>query len=169
MTGCAADGKLSANYRSTPGNHPPDKPDLDDFFFEFSSSGSATGNTLTEAFLSLFESLIQPLLTNLDQNLNPGEINPVTGVIKATLTITVTVPDKDGDGLITLPINFSIDTSVIQPAFYLSGTTVVGQTSLDASTSTSTSLFGNLGLLLQLLIQLISELVAQVEAVQNVH
>ena len=34
MTGCAADGKLSANYRSTPGNHPPDKPDLDDFFFE---------------------------------------------------------------------------------------------------------------------------------------
>ena len=156
-------GELSGNYSATPGNHPLDKPDLDDFFFKFSSSGSATGNTLTEAFLSLFESLIQPLLTNLDPNLNPGEINPVTGVIKATLTITVTVPDKDGDALITLPINFSIDTSVIQPAFYLGGTTA------EALTPTSTSFAATLGLLLQLLIQLISELVAQVEAVQDVH
>ena len=162
-------GELSGNYSATPGNHPLDKPDLDDFFFKFSSSGSATGNTLTEAFLSLFESLIQPLLTNLDPNLNPGEINPVTGVIKATLTITVTVPDKDGDAFIIQTFIFSIDTSVIQPAFYSSGTSVVGQTSVGASSSTSTSLFGNLGLLLQLLIQLISELVAQVEAVQYVH
>ena len=169
MVGVATSASMNGAYASTPGNHPLDKPDLDDFFFEFSSSGSATGNTLTEAFLSLFKSLIQPLLTNLDQNLNPGEINPVTGVIKATLTITVTVPDKDGDGLITLPINFSIDTSVIQPAFYLGGTTVVGQTSLNASSSTSTSLFGNLGLLEQLLNNSTSELVAQVEAVQNVH
>ena len=96
-------------------------------------------------------------------------MNPVTSIIKALLNITVTVPDKDRDGFIKIPINFSIDTSVIQPAFYLGGTTVVGQTSLNASSSTSTSLFGNLGLLEQLLNNSTSELVAQVEAVQNVH
>ena len=156
-------------YAATPGNHPLDKPDLDDFLFTFSSSGSSTGNTLTDAFLSLFESLIQPLLTNLDPNLNPGEINPVTSVIKATLTITVTVPDKDGDGLIEIPINFSIDTSTIQPPFYLGGTTVVGTTIASPSTSTSASFAATLGLLKQQLNNLISKLNPQVGAVQSVH
>ena len=167
--GCAATASVAGTYASTPGNHPLDKPDLDDFFFKFSSSGTSTGNTLTEAFLSLFESLIQPLLTNLDPNLNPGEINPVTGVIKATLTITVTFPDKDGDAFIIETFIFSIDTSTIQPAFYSGETTVVGKTTAEALTPTSTSFAATLGLLLQLLIQLISELVAQVEAVQYVH
>ena len=96
-------------------------------------------------------------------------MNPVTSIIKALLNITVTVPDKDRDGFIKIPINFSIDTSTIQPLFYLGGTSAVGTTSAAASTPTSASFAATLGLLLQLLIQLISELVAQVEAIQNVH
>jgi hypothetical protein len=161
-------GNVAAVCAATPGNHPIDKPDLDDFLFTFSSSGSSTGNTLTDAFLSLFESLIQPLLTNLDPNLNPGEMNPVTSVIKATLTITITVPNKDGDGLIEIPINFSIDTSTIQPPFYSSGTTVTDATIEVPLTPTSASFAATLGLLLQLLNQLIQQLNEQVAAIKDV-
>jgi hypothetical protein len=162
-------GTLQGVAKATPGSHHLDKPDDDDVSLSFTSSGSSTGNTLTEAFLSLFESLIQPLLTNLDPNLNPGEMNPVTSVIKALLNITVTVPDKDGDGFIKIPIIFSIDTSTIQPPFYSGGTTVLGSTSATASTPTSASFAATLGLLKQQLNNLTPELVAQVEAVQNVH
>ena len=161
-------GNVTAVYAATPGNHPLDKPDLDDFLFTFSSSGSSTGNTLTDAFLSLFESLIQPLLTNLDPNLNPGEMNPVTSVIKATLTITVTVPDKYGDAFIIQTFIFSIDTSTIQPPFYSSGTIVTDATIDVPLTPTSASFAATLGLLLQLLNQLIQQLDEQVEAIKDV-
>ena len=159
---------LDGTCAATPGNH-PGTTDGDDFSFDFSSSGSATGNTFAEVFTNLFTSLIQPLLTNLDPNLNPGEINQVTSIIKAKLMITVTVPDKDRDGLINIPINFSIDTSTIQPPFYLGGITVVGTTSAAALTPTSASFAATLGLLLQQLNELIPELNAQVEGVQSVH
>ena len=134
----------------------------------FSSSGSATGNTLTEAFLSLFKSLIEPLIISLDPNLNPGEMNPVTSVIKALLNITVIVPNKDLDEWTTIPIDFKIDTSTIQPPFNLGITTVVGKTSASALTSTSASFGANLGLLKQQLNNLIPKLEPQVEAVQIV-
>ena len=163
------EGEVEGACVVTPGNHPGITDD-DDFSFDFSSSGSATGNTFAEVFTNLFESLIQPLLINLDPKLNPGEMKPVTSVIKALLKITVTFPDKDGDALITLPIEFSQDTSTskILVPLYSSGTTVVGRTGAQALTPTSASFAATLGLLLQQLNQLIPELVAQVEGVQGV-
>ena len=156
---------LDGTCAATPGNH-PGTTDGDDFSFDFSSSGSATGNTFAEVFTNLFTSLIQPLLTNLDPNLNPGEMKPVTSVIKAKLMITLTFPDKDGDALITLPIEFSQDTTTYhQTSVETSGTTVVGKTSSKALTPTSASFAATLGLLHFDLNRLIPELDAQVGGV----
>ena len=136
------------------------------YTYSSSATASATGNTLTEGFTSLFKALIQPLLTNLDPNLNPGEMKPVTSVIKAKLMITLTFPDKDGDALITLPIEFSQDTTTYhQTSVETSGTTVVGKTSSKALTPTSASFAATLGLLHFDLNRLIPELDAQVGGV----
>ena len=138
------------------------------FVNTFTGSGTSNGNDLPSALKFAFSSLISPLIENIDPNLNSVVTYKVKTIIEVIITMTVKLPDPDGDNaFIIIPFTFPASSNDLPNSKEIEygSTQVVGSTSQSALTPISASILAELGVLNLVLQKLIPQLSYEITGV----
>ena len=138
------------------------------YIYTFTGTGTSSGNDLSSALKFAFSSLISPLIENIDPNLNSEVTYKVKTIIEVIITMTVKLPDPDGDNaFIIIPFTFPASSNDLPNSIKIEydSTQVVGATSSNPLTPTSASILAELGVLNLVLQKLIPQLIYEITGV----
>ena len=144
-------------------NNPP-------YIYTFTGTGTSNSGDLAQALKFAFSSLISPLIENIDPNLNPEVTYKVKTIIEVIITMTVKLPDPDGDNaFIIIPFTFPASSADLPNSneIEFGSTQVAGATYTNPLTSTSASILAELGVLNLVLQKLIPQLIYEITGIGN--